>query len=95
VAAERVHQREVPVAAVAWPEDVFDKRLQTLIAQSRIDILDELFLLAWPDIEKIGSCLRLLKREGGIFRRLPAWNRRKQSSEESDHFSRNALHIHV
>ncbi len=48
--AEGVHQREVPVSAVAGPEQILDQSLQSLVAQALMEMGQKLFLFTRPHV---------------------------------------------
>ena len=60
--AERVHEREVAVAAVAGPEQVLDQPVQPLVAQPAVEVADELLLLPRADVVQLVVRPRLLER---------------------------------
>jgi hypothetical protein len=61
-AAQRVHERVVSIAAVARPEEIFDQRLELLVAQPLVDVGDELLLLARPDVVQLVVRARLFQQ---------------------------------
>jgi hypothetical protein len=66
VAAQRIHQRIVAIAAIAGPEDVLDQRFQSLITEPGVDVRDKFFFLSRANIEELRSSPGLFE-DGEVF----------------------------
>ena len=78
-AAERVHEREVAVSAVARPEQVAHQAFEPLVAEALVEVAEEALLLPGPDVEE------LVVRAGLLEQRVVLLLRRGRRVVEHDH----------
>ena len=53
LAAERVHEREVPIATIAGAKQVLDQALKPLVTQSFVEVREKLFIFPWTQVADI------------------------------------------